>query len=71
MKLKDLKGILIDNVILATIENNGEENYLHTSHDFDFDEDIPTELWERQVDNIYSWYDEDAEESYTMVWLGW
>lgn len=71
MKLKDLKGVLISNVILATIEENGEENYLYTSHDFDFDTEIPTDLWEKQVDNIYSWYDEDVEESYTMVWLGW
>lgn len=71
MKLKDLKGILIGNVKLATIEEDGTDNYLHTSYDFENDTEIPAELWEKQVDNIYSWYDEEGKEHYTIVWLGW
>lgn len=71
MKLKDLKGILICNVILMTIDDDGAENFLHTSHDFDNDEEVPAELWERTVDNIYSHYDEEKKEHYTVVWLGW
>lgn len=71
MKLENLKGILIGNVKLATIEESGEENYLYTSHDFDFDTEIPTDLWEKQVDNIYSWYDVEEKEHYTIIWLGW
>ena len=50
MKLKNLKGILIGNVKLATIDDNG---------------------WEKQVDNIYSWYDVEEKEHYTIIWLGW
>lgn len=71
MKLKDLKGILIGNVKLATIEEDGADNYLHTSYDFENDTEVPAELWEKQVDNIYSWYDEEEKEHYTIVWLGW
>lgn len=68
MKLKDLKEILISDIIFITMEND-EEKTLYTSYDFEFDEEVPTELWEMTVENIYSYYDKEMERDFTIVWL--
>lgn len=67
--LKDLKNILISDIIFQTMTEDGEEKILYTSYDFEFDEEFPAELWEMEVDNIYSYYDKDMEKDFTVVWL--
>lgn len=69
INLKTLKGILSGNVMLTTLNNECEEEILYTSENFKYDNNVPDELWNMNVDTIYSQYYEGYNVHYTVVWL--
>lgn len=69
MKLRDLKGILIEGVILLELSNEEFPDFeeVYCSYDFDFDESEELEKhMEKTVVNIYSHVTDDGKH-FTVV----
>ena len=69
IRLKDIKDMLLGGVVFIKFDDEGFDELLYKTVDFQIDRNIPEELWDMTVENFNSYYDEDENYDYIVMIL--
>lgn len=69
IRLKDIKDMLLGGVMFMKFDDEGFDESLYTTKDFQIDRNIPDELWDMTVKTFNSYYDEDENYDYIVMFL--